>query len=55
MTANRRASVRVQLHDQLKMCRYICTQANIRDWAGVHGEVKDVRWSEMVPFNSGLS
>ena len=29
LTANRRASVRVQLHDQLKMCSYTSTQANI--------------------------
>lgn len=44
MTANRRASVRVQLHDQLKMCSYTSIQANIKQWSGVRGEMKDVRW-----------
>lgn len=55
MTANRRASVRVQLRDQLKLCSYTDTQANRREWAGAPGEVKDVRSSEMAPFNSSLS
>lgn len=37
MTANRRASVRVWLHNQLKMYSYTSSQANIREWAGVRG------------------
>lgn len=43
-TASRRTSVSMQLHDHLEMYSYTSTQASIREWPGVHGEVKDVRW-----------